>query len=741
MPTTADQVLAYLESFGLKKEGPGKYRSNSPLRPGSDSHSFALILDMNKEPAGEYGAYNDFVSGEKGSLYDLAEKLGIEVPRREVPSSKRPYSDLDDYAQAHGIAPDTLRAWAWSETTYQDRPALAFKTATGIRYRFLDNEKPPYKSPPGYEACWYGLERAVKLATDACTPLVLCNGEISTVSGQVHGVPACAITGSSEKALPVSLLEKLLKAWPGQPILIALDCDKKGRSAARKLKAQLTNKGIDVRALDLGLTDGGDLADFCRLHEQDSWSELIALPDLAEDGSATPPPDDGVLHYTDLGNARRLVSAYGNVLRYCYGWGKWLIWDGGRWKMDDCGKIDRAAKNTVAAMYAEAAQMEDDKARRALVGHAMHTEGAARIRNMIDLARSEPDIPVQVDELDVDGWLLNVKNGCLDLLTGKLLPHNPIHYQTKQVDVEFEPDAYSARWESFLTTITDGDPELIAFLQRAIGYSLTGDTSEQCIFFMYGTGANGKTTFIETIRALLGDYAQQTPTETLMRHDNDAINNDVARLRGARFIAATETEERQRLAEVLVKQLTGGDKIAARFLHQEFFEFRPVGKFWLAGNHKPAIRGTDYAIWRRIKLVPFAITIPPEKRDPGLLTKLCDDLPGILNWAVEGCKLWREQGLDTPRPVIEATENYRDEQDLIRAFLDDCIFKSPNVTVKAGDIYSRYQGWCASAGERCETQNKFGSRLTELGFERYRSNGHRLWKGLAIKAEETENEE
>lgn len=270
--TTAERILQYLQAYDLKAEGDGKYRANSPLRAGSNSHGFTL-----KITGDEYGAWNDHAGGESGSLYELAEKLGIDVPRQDAEPTKREYRDLDDYAAAHGIDGDTLRHAGWTDATHQGRRALAFRTATGVRYRYLDGGKPPYKSDLGYVPCWYGLKRAVQMAQERSAPLVLCNGEISTIAAQHHGVPACAIT-NGERALPEPLLLELNSVWTGA-VWLAYDCDQKGRETARAIAAQL---GDRATVIDLGFSAGGDLADFCKLHTADAFARLgdlaVALP-------------------------------------------------------------------------------------------------------------------------------------------------------------------------------------------------------------------------------------------------------------------------------------------------------------------------------------------------------------------------------------------------------------------------------------------------------------------------------
>lgn len=284
---------------------------------------------------------------------------------------------------------------------------------------------------------------------------------------------------------------------------------------------------------------------------------------------------------------------------------------------------------------------------------------------MVTLAESEPGIPVLPGELDRDPWLLNVKNGTVDLRTGELRPHKRDDLITKIVPVEYDSEASCPTWLAFLNRIMDGNERLIAFLQRAAGYSLTASTQEQCFFLLYGTGANGKSVFLTTLLAVMGDYGIQAAPDLLLAKSGESHPTEVADLFGARLVVATETEAGRRLAENLVKQHTSGDRLKARFMRQDFFEFEATFKIWLATNNKPIVKGTDYAIWRRIKLIPFTVTIPPEERDKSLPAKLRQELHGILAWAVQICLEWQKYGLNEPQEVTAATCAYRDEQDIL----------------------------------------------------------------------------
>jgi putative DNA primase/helicase len=384
----------------------------------------------------------------------------------------------------------------------------------------------------------------------------------------------------------------------------------------------------------------------------------------------------------------------------------------------------------------EAASGATDKERKAIAEHATKSEAEARINAMVSLA--QVFCPVVPDQLDISPWLLNVANGTIDLRTGKLRPHQREDFLTKLVPFGYDPNASCLTWESFLETALAGKQDLIEFLWQAIGYSLTGDITEQCLFLLYGSGANGKSTLLQVVQSMLSDYAEQADASSFLYKDRDNVRNDLAKLRGARFVSAVEVEEGRRLAEVLVKQITGGDKLTARFLFNEYFDFQPQFKLWLAANHKPIIRGTDHAIWRRIRLVPFTVTIPQEKRDKRLLEKLRTELPGVLSWAVRGCLAWQQEGqLSTPEAVQEATRGYQSEMDTVGAFLSECCLEKPDAQVKAGDLLAAYQEW---SGDKKMTHQKLRFKLEDRGFRRERSTitGHILWHGIGLLTSQPE---
>jgi P4 family phage/plasmid primase-like protien len=448
-------------------------------------------------------------------------------------------------------------------------------------------------------------------------------------------------------------------------------------------------------------------------------------------------------HLTDLGNARRVIKRHGEDLRYCHPAKEWFAWDGRRWAADVTGEAVRRVKDTQRALFRWIGQKiqalgepGDDEERnkqlaalRAMLKHALKWEGAHDISRCLELARSEPGVPILHDEMDRNPLLLNVLNGTIDLKAGVLLPHNRADLITKLAPVTFDGSAACPLWERSLLRWMDGKTHLAGYLQRVVGYGLTGDVSEQCLWFFHGGGANGKSTFLMAVLAMLGDYAMQAVSELLMVKHHESHPTERADLFGKRFVATIETEEGKRVAEALMKQLTGGDKVRARKMRQDFFEFDPTHKIFLAANHKPAVKGTDHAVWRRIKLVPWTVTIPDREKDKALPDKLKAELPGILNWAIQGCLDWQQNGMQEPDEVRQATAQYQREQDIIERFLCECCVRQPWAKIKVSTLYEAYGTW---SGDKYTTQPEFNDRMRAKGYASERETKGYMWQGVGL---------
>ncbi len=456
-------------------------------------------------------------------------------------------------------------------------------------------------------------------------------------------------------------------------------------------------------------------------------------PTRPSSNGATPQAPSRPDEPSEMTIAERMVDAQEGAIRYSWPQGAWYHFDGKRYARDDTGALRRMAKRAIRSLYQDAAEETDDKRRRRLAAYALKAETDAKVEGIIRLARSEPDVPILPDELDSDHYALNLLNGTIDLRSGNLRPHRRQDLITKLAQVKYDATAECRTFAAFLDHVMDGNEELIGFLQRATGYCLTGDVSEQALFLLYGTGANGKSTLLLTLLNLLGDYGRQAPPGLLTLRRHEEHPTQLADLQGARLVTSVEVDEGRRMAEAQVKWLSGGDRMKARRMRQDYFEYTPTAKLWLATNHKPVIRGTDDAIWRRIHLIPFSVAILPNERDPHLLDKLLAERSGILNWALQGCLQWQREGLNPPQEVQAATDDYRADSDIIRAFVADACVEGPELKVSAKDAYAAFKQWCQDNGEELMSQKRFGLRLGERpGLSASRTGHQRWWQGLGL---------
>ena len=433
---------------------------------------------------------------------------------------------------------------------------------------------------------------------------------------------------------------------------------------------------------------------------------------------------------TDMGNAVRMARMHGNDIRFCYSFNKWLVWNQKTWEIDAKGEVVGKAKQTVRKIKKDAKGCDQK-----LYQHAMASQSAMKIKNMISLTKTEPGIPVSSNELDKDEWLISCQNGTLNLKTGELMPHDRKHLITRIAPVNYDPNAECPKFLAFMNEIMAGDEEVIRFLQRAVGYSLTGDISEQCFFILWGSGANGKSTFLEVIRKMLGEHAGQTDINTFILKQHQGIPNDIAALEGKRFVTTTEVDESKKLAESVIKQVTGDEPVSARFLYGEFFEYNPTFKIFMGTNYMPQINGTDDGIWRRIYRICFNVKIPEEKMDRHIKDRLLEELDGIFAWAVRGCLEWVKDRLNPPPQVMFATESYRKEQDNIQNFIDDCCVTGDAFEISKKNLYRVYSEWAKTNGEVSLAMRSFSERLKNKGFDDFKRSAM-YWKGIALRVKD-----
>lgn len=446
---------------------------------------------------------------------------------------------------------------------------------------------------------------------------------------------------------------------------------------------------------------------------------------------------------SDTGSAECYQMLYGgHHLRYNHSRKRWMVWNGLHWVPDMDGEAERAAIDTarwrVTAIWLEWSSAIDEDDQQRIISdsrEAREGESVRGIRATLDVAKNLHNIATVATDYDRDPFLLTVGNGTLNLRNGELKTADPEDLITHGPSIEYDPIAECPRWRQFLDEIFAGDADLIDFIQRAVGYSLTGDTQEQCLFILHGNGANGKSTFLETVRRLLASHATTTPFATFMEQRNvGAPRNDLAALVGARLVITSEAGEGASFDEAVVKQVTGQDTVSCRFLYGEFFQYVPQLKLWICTNYKPAIRGSDDAIWRRIRLIPFNQQFKGNKRDAELPEKLKAELPGILAWAVQGCLDWRRNGLGRPKTVLEATTEYRRESDQVGRFLSERCILGKDYSVSGGALYNAYVQFCQQQGEKYLANNVFAGQLAKRRLEKKRTSRGLVYQGVALQA-------
>ncbi len=518
-------------------------------------------------------------------------------------------------------------------------------------------------------------------------------------------------------------------ALSGKAVLIWPDRDKPGWEYATQAAQAILSAGAKschvlyppedaVEGWDAAdaIAEGFDVATFL------AHGPRLQMHDVADDSDPVVSSDESVWGTEDA-LALSFTRRYHRDWRYVAGWGKWLVWDGQRWRTEDT----LAATDLIRSVCRQTALRADNPRVATKLASAGTVSGVER------LARADRRHAATTDEWDADPWLLNTQGGVLDLKTGRMRPHERTDRMTKITTAT--PGGDCQTWRQFIDEVTGGDKELEFYLQRMVGYALTGSTQEHALFFLYGTGANGKSVFVNTLATILGDYATNAPMDTFMETRTDRHPTDMAGLRGARFVAAIETEQGKRWAESKLKNLTGGDKISARFMRQDFFEFFPQFKLFVAGNHKPAIRNIDEAMKRRLHLIPFTITVPPERRDKNLQQKLLAERDGILAWAVQGCLDWQRHGrLKPPQRVVDATEEYFEAEDALGRWLDERCVRETCAKSLTAELFNDWKQWAEAAGEFVGAQRRFSDQLITRGLEKWRNGmGVRGFQGIGLK--------
>lgn len=542
------------------------------------------------------------------------------------------------------------------------------------------------------------------------------------------GLGICATTLMGGAHAPVGKCD--LTPLAGKTVLIWPDRDAPGETYARHVSQAALAAGALSCAILLppedkpkkwdaadAVADGFDVRGFVT-----HGPRTVVLPESLPEPQVGSDPDDRTAADSEDELAVRFTRRFGEDWRYVAQWGQWLVWTGNRWQTDQT----LCAQHLVRQVCREAALSADSARTAAKLASSGTLAGVER------MARTDRRHAARAEDWDADPWRLNTPGGVVDLRTGALQPHAREDRMTRLTTAT--PGGDCATWRRFLDQVTGGDAGLQAYLARMAGYALTGSTREHALFFLHGTGSNGKSVFLNTLAVILGDYANSAPMDTFMESRSDRHPTDMAGLRGARLVSAIETEEGRRWAEAKIKALTGGDKVSARFMRQDFFEYVPQFKLVIAGNHKPSIRNVDVAMKRRLHLVPFTVTIPDEKQDPNLPVKLLAEADGILAWMVAGCLEWQRLRLQPPQCVVDATEDYFGTEDALGRWLEERCFVEPIARAPVADLYEDWRQWADKSGEYAGSIKRFSEMLTARKFERCKlSGGVRGFHGLSLR--------
>ncbi len=703
-------------------DAKGEYWAHCPYPDHEDSTPSFSVSER---------GYHCFGCGRKGSLTALAHDLGLTA--NTAPAAG---CTLEAYAQAKRLEVAFLRQLGL-ETANAGRQAalrIPYRDEQGelLRYRRRhalgkprqgkDNRFSWEPDRGGQGLYLYGLWRWAEVQRAGW--VVIVEGESDCHTLWQLGLPAVGAPGAD------TFKPAWAQRFEGLQVYVWQEPDRGGSVFVGKVRAALPQARV--------LTPPEGVKDVSDAHCQ--GKDVGALLDTlkATASAATPVEPE---HCTDLGNARRLVARHGQDMRYCAALGGWLVWDGKRWTPDETGQVERYAKETVQSIYIEASEQRDEHTRAELGRHAARSESAARIGAMIELARTEPGVMVTADAFDADAWLLNVANGTLDLRTGALRPHDRADMMTKLAPVTYDGSAQDATLDRYLETVTEGDRDFSAYLQRAAGYSLTGDTGEECFFLVLGPAATGKSTLVEALLAMLGDYGVKSSFSAFLETRNmGGATPEIARLRGARLVAAVESPKDGRLNEVAIKELTGGDTVTARNLYAAPFSFKPLFKLWLAANDCPRMTDTDTGLWRRLQRLPFEHALADGERDPKVKQQLSHEaLPALLAWAVRGCLAWQRDGLKPAAVVRTKTAELRADFDPLAEFLSECCVFASKAETTALELRQAYEAWAASMGAKPINNRDWSQRLKARGCESIRTrrggNPVTVWRGVGLLTE------
>lgn len=712
-----ESVLATMFPAGKKRKG--KFLIGDVL--GSPGDSLEVVLDGEKA-----GLWTDRATGDGGDIFALiAAYLGADVhtdfPRvlneaadllgrsRSAPPRKaKKEPPVDDLGPATAKWDYHDAAGRLIAVVYRYDPPgrkKEFRPWDAKRRKMAPPDPRPLYNQPGLIA----VDHVVLVEGEKCAQALIEIGIAATTA--MHGANAPV-----EKTDWSPLTGKSLVIWP--------DRDKPGweyAMAAAQAALAAGAASCDVLLPPDDKPEGWDAADGIA-DGFDAAAFVSSGPRMCIKPSKGLPAQEATVWATDDALALAFTSRYADDWRYCASWGKWLVWTGTRWQADDTLLVH----HLIRSICREAAVKVDSHRLAAKLLASSTVGGVER------LARTDRRHASTSDEWDADLFALNTPGGVVALASGKLRPHDRADRMTKIATAT--PRGECPRWLAFLSDVTGSDDELQSYLQRMVGYCLTGATSAHALFFLYGTGANGKSVFANVISTILGDYASTAPMDTFVETRGDRHPTDLAGLRGARFVTAIETEQGRRWNESKVKAITGGDKVSARFMRQDFFEYTPQFKPVIVGNHKPAIRNIDEAMKRRLHLIPFTVTIPPEKRDGNLTEKLLAERDGIMAWAVQGCLAWQREGLKPPACVVSATEEYFEAEDALGQWIEERCLLANTHREGVSELFTDWREWAERAGEYVGSIKRFSELMTTRKFEKCRlTGGARAIAGITLR--------
>ncbi len=712
-----ESVLVTLFPAGKKRKG--RYLVGDVL--GSPGDSLEIVLAGDKA-----GLWTDRATGDGGDIFHLlAGHLSLDA-QTDFPrlleeaaallgrSPALPHRSSRSEAPTDELGPATMR-WNYLDregkllaVVYRYDPPgrkKEFRPWDARRRKMAPPEPRPLYNQPGMA----DAQMIVLVEGEKCADALIGAGIVATTA--MHGAKAPV-----DKTDWSPLVDKHVLIWP--------DRDKPGWEYAMAAAQAALSAGAascDVLLPPDDKPDGWDAFDaFAESFNVEGF--IAAGPRMCIKASKGLPTQEATVWATDDALALSFTSRYADDWRYCAAWGKWLLWTGARWLSDDTLLVH----HLIRSICREAAVKVDSHRLAAKLLASSTVGGVER------MARTDRRHASTSDEWDADLFTLNTPGGVVQLATGLLRPHDRADRMTKMATAT--PRGECSLWLAFLADVTGGDAELQEYLQRMVGYCLTGVTSAHALFFLYGTGANGKSVFANVISTILGDYASTAPMDTFVETRGDRHPTDLAGLRGARFVTAIETEQGRRWNESKVKAITGGDKVSARFMRQDFFEYTPQFKPVIVGNHKPAIRNIDEAMKRRLHLIPFTVTIPPEKRDGKLTEKLLAERDGIMAWAVQGCLAWQSEGLKPPACVVSATEEYFESEDALGQWIEERCLLGGSHREGVSELFSDWREWAERAGEYVGSIKRFSELMATRKFEKCRlTKGARGIAGIALR--------